>query len=415
MKISNSNRIAILFSFFTFFISLCFLTIFAFLYFKSWYEEEQDEVNKIYLWYSIYSDIFNEALIWSKNEIQDNEDYIKKNKDKEKYEKIFLNLYEKEDEYYIVKYINKEESIKYDVTIFMKNQLMQFKVWMFLIIIFTLIAFILSKIIFTKIILKELYLLSNKLEKLNISKWENIENNFYDNDIKTIVNKINTLLKTIYNNQKDLKYFNSQVSHEFKTPLMIINSELEFLELSWLNNKSLQKIQIQIDKLDYLLNSFILLTKIDTANIKKTNINLKNLIDNILNEFNTIYKNKNIKLDINLEQESLNTNKEIFYILLKNLLENAFKYNKDKWNISITFNWNYINIENTVKNINSINLENIFQMFYRDSNDSNWFGIWLSIVKKIIEALWYRIKTKLNKTKETINFSIYLKDENNEN
>jgi len=384
MRLSNSSRIAILFSFFTFFISSCFLIIFSFLYFKSWYGEEQGEAKKIYLWYNIYSNIFDEAL-WknSKNKDDDKDDDKKKNNE---FEKVFLNLYEKEDKYYIVKYINKKEYIKYDVTIFMKNQIMQFETWIILITIFTLIAFILSKIIFAKIILKELYSLSHKLEKLDISEWEDIENDFYDNDIKNIGNKINTLLGKIYNNQKDLKYFNSQVSHEFKTPLMIINSELEFLELSWINNDSLQKIQRQLDKLDNLLNSFITLTKIETTNIKKTDVNIRG----------SIYKNKDIKVKINFKKNNINTNKEIFYILLKNLLENAFKYTDNWWYIDIKSDDKTFIIKNSFDSDKKTDMDKIFKIFYRNSNNSNWFWIWLSIVKKIVDALWYKIKVESN-------------------
>ena len=52
-----------------------------------------------------------------------------------------------------------------------------------------------------------------------------------DDEIHTIVDAINSFLELIDINTKNLESFNTQVAHEFKTPLMVISSELEYLEL----------------------------------------------------------------------------------------------------------------------------------------------------------------------------------------
>ena len=400
MKISNSSRIAIVFSFFTFLISLFFVLIFNFFTFHWWYDEEKNEINNTYIQYNNLI-----KKLWNRIKYNKLRYLVKYKNIKKNYEEIFFDIYKAEDnKFYIIKKFSNNLFLEYDVDIFVRNQILQIKLWIFLIFIFTFLSFILSKFIFSKLILKEIYLLSKKIEKLDIYKDNYIENNFYDADIKWIVKKTNLLLKKIYENKENLKYFNSQVSHEFKTPLMIITSELEFLQLSWLENNSLEEIQVQIDKLDNLLNSFILLTKIDNSKLATAEIKIDNLIQEILVTLNKIYKNKNIDLRIDIKECELDTNKELFYILAKNLIENAFKYTNKNWFISIGLDCSKLEIKNSVSPSN-IDTDKIFDIFYRNSTANQWFGIGLYIVKKIVEILKYKIKV-LSKENE---FSLIIK------
>jgi signal transduction histidine kinase len=117
------------------------------------------------------------------------------------------------------------------------------------------------------------------------------------------------------------------VAHEFNTPLMVINSELEYLSLSGIENESLQKISLQVEKLNNLLNSFILLSKLENNQIELENVDVKPILDEVLQELQEIYKNKNIQIETEISTSTIKTNKNLFKILLKNLLDNAFKYN----------------------------------------------------------------------------------------
>jgi len=99
--------------------------------------------------------------------------------------------------------------------------------------IFTVLSFFISKLLFIKLALKDIFYISNKLKNIDLNNVTKIELDLYKNDeINIIVNSINNFLKAIEQNTKSLKEFNTQVSHEFKTPLMVISSELEYLSLS---------------------------------------------------------------------------------------------------------------------------------------------------------------------------------------
>jgi len=76
-----------------------------------------------------------------------------------------------------------------------------------------------------------------------------------------------------------------QIAHEFKTPLMVISSELEFLNLTEKGKNNYDKIESQVDKLNNLLENFLLLTKIENPEIiNKEEINLSKIIsENLVN------------------------------------------------------------------------------------------------------------------------------------
>jgi len=227
-----------------------------------------------------------------------------------------------------IKHINEDKQ-------FLEEQLESLEFEISLLFFVTFLSYFLSKILFSKLILKDIYFISKELKNLDINKIKKINiDNKEDNEINIIIKSINNFLDIIKTNRDNLKNFNSQVAHEFKTPLMVISSELEFLNLSWKNKKSYKKIENQVEKLNNLLNNFLLLTKIENkTNIKKQKFNLFELVEENLENLEKIYLEKNIKIINNISKKTnIFTNKEL---IIKNILDNAFKYNKNSWEIKI--------------------------------------------------------------------------------
>jgi len=86
--------------------------------------------------------------------------------------------------------------------------------------------------LFIKYSLKDIFLVSDKLQNIDLNNIKKINLDIpEDDEINIIIFSINKFLEIIDRNTKSLKQFNSSVAHEFKTPLMIISSELEFLSI----------------------------------------------------------------------------------------------------------------------------------------------------------------------------------------
>jgi signal transduction histidine kinase len=97
-------------------------------------------------------------------------------------------------------------------------------------------------------------------------------------------------------------------------------------------------------------------------------------------------------------------------MLLWNILNNAMRYNKDWWNINIFLDSKSIIIEDSWIWMDQNELNKIFDRFYQVGGKLNqeWFGIWLSIVKKILDLYWFKFKLESEVWKGT-KFIIILK------
>jgi signal transduction histidine kinase len=82
------------------------------------------------------------------------------------------------------------------------------------------------------------------------------------------------------------------------------------------------------------------------------------------------------------------------HILLTNIIKNAIKYNKKWWEVRISLSKNILSISDTWAWIPESEREKIFERFFQSESarSGEWFGIGLSLVKKIADANDWRIE-----------------------
>jgi signal transduction histidine kinase len=99
----------------------------------------------------------------------------------------------------------------------------------------------------------------------------------------------------------------------------------------------------------------------------------------------------------------LNLNRDHFWILFSNMLSNAIKYNIENWKIDIILDEKSLIIKDSWIWIENENFERIFEKFFREefARNENGFGIWLSLVKKIISLYNWKIEVKSKKWEGT--------------
>lgn len=206
---------------------------------------------------------------------------------------------------------------------------------------------------------------------------------------------VNKNLKPVEKILSDLTDFIHNANHELKTPIAIINSNLQLLKTTKNYEEDLIDNSIfEIKRIDDLINSLSNLSNINVTKDRE-DLSLNKEISEIINEFSSILKEEDIKLNYKKTFDTtLKANKEYFYILFSNLLRNAIKYNHKKWEINIVLNKNKLSISNTWEWIKVEDLDKIFDRFYKcdSSRNSAWFGIWLSLVKKICDIYDWQIK-----------------------
>lgn len=221
---------------------------------------------------------------------------------------------------------------------------------------------------------------------------------------------ISKILKPVEENIDDMKNFIYNAWHELKTPISIINWNLQLLNEFKKYDKSLTNESIEeIKKLDKLIVWLIELSDISN-NQTLDELNITNEIEEIIENYKNLIKSNNIIINKKLAKNIiLKANKQYFYILFSNLLNNAIKYNREWWEINIDLTKNILIITDTWIWIKNEYLNKIFDRFFQidPSRKTEWFWIWLSLVKKISDIYKWKINIESDEwkyTKITINF-----------
>ena len=260
-----------------------------------------------------------------------------------------------------------------------------------------------------------LYFVKSSLRKLNdlvdYVKWldlNNLEKKYEivwpeNDEINVLAMKINSATDKINKQTLALKDFISNASHELRTPLMSINSEIDYSLKSKEYKEWMENIKWEILNLNNLLDELVLISKLDAdSELKKSNKNISEVVLSMSKMVEKKYKDKWLKLglkcDDNVEKMVHNSS---FEIIAKNLIENAFKYT-DEWSIKITLNDKEFSVKDTWKWIKKENLEKIWDRFWQEDSsktDVTSFGLWLYLVKLLVEKHWWNIEVKSNQWK----------------
>lgn len=185
-----------------------------------------------------------------------------------------------------------------------------------------------------------------------------------------------------------LKTFTENASHEFLTPIAIIGSKLDsLLQTDNFNEKQgklLDDLYIGVSRLNRLNQSLLLLVKIENRLLQERQfINLRELVVEMMVQFEEIYLDKGLKLTEQLEDKEIYANSYLVEILLSNLIMNAIRHNHVGGEIIINLTGEKFIISNTGEE-GPLHSEEIFTRFHKSSG-SEGSGLGLTISRQICE------------------------------
>ena len=260
-------------------------------------------------------------------------------------------------------------------------------------ILLVLLLFIVSKI--TDKILHSINEITQTANNIYVTDFASeIPQPKYDDEIKELVDSFNFMINRLKSGVGVLNEFNSDVSHELKTPLTVIKSEIEITlnksRDTQYYEKTLHTIDQEVNQIQTIVDDLLLLTKYTKENIKQTfqEISLDSLLLSTIEKFHSQLKNKNITLDIKkFESISFLGNSVLIQSIYSNLIDNAIKYSEDNRNIYISLYKDqevHFIIEDQGIGISSEHLDKVHNRFYRVDASRNkkikGFGLGLSIV-----------------------------------
>ena len=190
------------------------------------------------------------------------------------------------------------------------------------------------------------------------------------------------------------KQFITGASHELKTPLAIISSNADVLEMENGTSKWTTNIHNQVDRLTSLVNSLVVFSRMEEKDtVERTSFDLTEVLKSRIEDFDELanFQKKYIATDIDTNLNYYGE-KDSIVQLMDILLENAIKYAPEDSDIWVSLKKNRKHAILKVSNKATVqkgDLSKVFDRFYRldESRNSHvkGYGIGLSMAQLIAE------------------------------
>jgi signal transduction histidine kinase len=193
------------------------------------------------------------------------------------------------------------------------------------------------------------------------------------------------------------------VGHDLQTPLTSVRAILEALSDGVVEDpetasRYLRTAQRDVNSLSALIDDLFQLAQLDTGGfpLDRANASLNDLVSDTLESFNELAKQREIKLEGNVEYnvDPVNMDTQAVGRVLNNLIGNALRHTPDQGRVSVWVHRTGKGIEVTVSDtgegIREEDLPHVFESFYRGdksrNRDTGGAGLGLAIARGIVQA-----------------------------
>jgi len=213
-------------------------------------------------------------------------------------------------------------------------------------------------------------------------------------------------LKPLKNSIVMLENFIRDATHEMNTPISVILTNIEMLKMKNFDSKELQRIEFSAKRLEKIFKDLAFVRLNHRQRREMSQLNVKDLLKNRIEIFNTLLENKKITLNRTCEDFILEADREDMVRLVDNLLSNAIKYSPQNETVYLSLKNGELKVLNKgeIKNIGKIT-----KKFYRENQNEGGFGLGLYLVKKICEYYGFKFKIENENgfVKTSVNFKSF--------
>jgi len=217
----------------------------------------------------------------------------------------------------------------------------------------------------------------------------------------------NILAKTLDKNSESQKQWLADISHELRTPIAILKSELEAIDdgIREFDKETLQSLTHEVKRINNLVNDLYELTLADLGAMKyqMREMDISSCLKAVIETYRDRFKSSEIDLSESISEASIFLGDSYrLEQLFTNLIENTLRYTdspgkliidltEDNENIQITFSDSAPGVATDV-------IEKIFDRFFREelsrSREKGGAGLGLAICHEIVEAHSGEIKAE---------------------
>lgn len=186
--------------------------------------------------------------------------------------------------------------------------------------------------------------------------------------------------------------------HELNIPIATILANTKLIQKNEVDEKKLKRLSRIDSASKKLLKLYSELDYFIKKEIREVDTQIFNLKDVLLEEVESFGDIKrDIKIETNLQDTLISSNKSGFIKVIDNLISNAIKYNKPKGDIWITLHDKKLIVEDSGIGMSEDEILKIFERYYQSNANSSGYGIGLNIVKSFCDE--YKIKIKIESQK----------------
>lgn len=287
-----------------------------------------------------------------------------------------------------------------------------------IIVLITIVIGVLSQYIYSLVISRPLLKIndvSRKISKMDFDEKLDYKGN---DEIAELSGSINSISENLEKTINDLKEANKRllsdiereklqdkrrrdfikaISHELKTPITVINGQIEGMIYNIGpykdRDKYLKESLDSVNDLKDLVQEIINLAKYEESiSLNYEKINLNDLVYDVIFGYDYLKNEKNI--EVNIEEKgivNILADSNIIKKVISNLINNSIKYSDDNKDVNVILSSDgTLKIINYSEKIENIDKESLFTAFYRGEESRNketgGSGLGLYIVKTLLEA-----------------------------
>jgi len=240
-----------------------------------------------------------------------------------------------------------------------------------------------------------------------------------DKEFAQLIDIFNSMLERLERSFHQTSRFSADAAHELKTPLTILQGQIERAifqsDMGSVIQKDLALMLDEVQRLDAIVRNLLLFSLADAGQLRlnKQDVDLSLMLANLLEDAQMLAPNLTID-GLVAENLVMKADADLLIQVLHNLLSNAIKYNIPNGWIRIEANRtsNYIEVivSNSSLGIAEADLELIFERFYRCESSHNrkvdGMGLGLSLSRDIIHA--HHGKIDVSTDQSAVSFLIHL-------
>lgn len=206
----------------------------------------------------------------------------------------------------------------------------------------------------------------------------------------------NLIIRPLEKNHEAQKRFISDAGHELKTPVTVISTNAEVLEGEIGNNRWLNNIVYENERMSLLIKQLMTLTKTDKNEIKLEKVDFSHIVIGEILPFESIAFEKGIEIDYDKVEDEITVNGNTSQLsqLVSILIDNAVEHSTGgdiEVKLSEAHNKAVLTVINNGEEIPADKRALLFDRFYRinearNDDGGNHYGLGLSIAKSIVDA-----------------------------